>query len=425
MAARPERKNTEPELDFLDLSHALAEASPFPFALVAEAGHIVRYVNPAFCTLFGKRKDELVDKPFDNVLPGDECLSRLDQVYSTGEAAAHVETQLSAPHPTYWSYVMWPVLDPDRHPVAVMIQVTETARFRQQASEMNQQLLLGAVRQHELADVAGKLNDQLQFEIAERKRMESALLSSAKLAATARLADTMAHEINNPLAAITNLVYLLRPLQTTPGGQKYIAMLDEQIRGLSLIATQMLKFHRDSNLPTEFKLSNLLVEATDFLRPQAELQGILLSQRIETDGIILGYRGELVQVISNLLLNALSATPPGGRINVHLYPAPQWMCDIRGHCGYHLSVSDTGSGIAKEHLNRIFEPFFTTKGDKGTGLGLWLCTGIISRAGGSIRVRTSRRHGRSGTCFSVFLPVETASFSPRRRRYESAAPKSA
>src|ERR1017187_10225678 len=251
-----------------------------------------------------------------------------------------------------------------------------------------------------------------------RKRMEQALLNSEKLAATARLASTMAHEINNPLGAITNLIYLLAPLQSSPEAQAYIATLDHQVRGLSRIATQMLKFHRDNNQPTEFKLEELVREVANFYRPQAERQGIVVDQRLETEGIIVGYSGEIVQVVTNLLLNALEATPSGGKIILHLYPAPPWLCKVHGQCGYCLSVADTGSGIDPQHYARLFEPFFTTKGDKGTGLGLWLCMGIVSRVSGSMRVWSTRRPGRARTCFPVFLPAEEATFTPLRRRYE-------
>jgi signal transduction histidine kinase len=180
----------------------------------------------------------------------------------------------------------------------------------------------------------------------------------------------------------------------------------------------MLKFHRDNNQPTEFKLAEVLRETSEFYRHQAEKQGIAVIQRLETDGIIVGYRGEIIQVVTNLLLNAIEATPFGGKVIVHLYPAPPWLCTVRNKCGYCLSVADTGVGIDPQHFERIFEPFFTTKGDKGTGLGLWLCTGIVSRVGGSIRVWSSHRSGSLRTCFSVFLPAEEASFTPLRRRYE-------
>ena len=151
---------------------------------------------------------------------------------------------------------------------------------------------------------------------------------------------------------------------------------------------------------------------------QAERHQINITQCIEIDGTVEGFRGEIVQVVGNLLLNALDATPSGGKVSVHLYSAPHWLCEIHGRSGYCLSVADSGSGIAPQDYAKIFEPFFTTKGEKGSGLGLWLCTGIVNRVGGSIRVWSSRLLHRSGTCFSVFLPAEEATFAPRRRRYE-------
>jgi two-component system CheB/CheR fusion protein len=226
----------------------------------------------------------------------------------------------------------------------------------------------------------------------------------------------MAHEINNPLAAMTNLVFLLSSLQTNPQAQAFIAMMEDQIQGLSRIATNMLKFHRDNNKLAEFKLDGVLREVSDFYRPQADKQGIVVRERLETDGAILGFRSEIVQVVTNLLLNALDATPAGGQVTIHLYPAPRWLCEVHASCGYCLSIADTGSGIASQDRARIYQPFFTTKGERGTGLGLWVSAGIVNRIGGSIRVWSTRRPGRSGTCFSVFLPAGQATFSSLRRR---------
>ena len=280
--------------DLPGLCRSICEASPLPMATVVGAKHIVRYVNPALCRLVGKSKDELIGTPFAEIMPGNGCLSFLDGVYRTGEATTHTEPEHSETDRVFWSYAMWPVLGAEERPVGVMIQVTETTRFHRHLAAMNQELLLSSVRQHELTEVAERLNAKLQLEITERKRMEQALLNSEKLAVTARLAATMAHEINNPLAAITNLTFLLAPLQTSPEAQAYVATLEDQVEGLTRIATQMLKFHRDSNRPTEFKLGELLCEISDFYRPQAERQGIVVNQRIETEGIIVGFRGEIV-----------------------------------------------------------------------------------------------------------------------------------
>jgi len=411
-------RHTAAATDLGMLCDLMFGGSPLPMVAVSGAQHIIRCVNPAACRLAGKSKDVLVGIPFAELMPDDGCLPILDRVHRTQEAETHTEPERSEARAAYWSYAMWPLLDAEERPVGIIIQVTETARFHQKATAMNQELMLSAVRQHELTEEAENLNSRLQLEMAERERMEHALMNSEKLAATARLASTMAHEINNPLGAITNLIFLLAPLQSSPEAQAYIAALDTQVRGLSRIATQMLKFHRDSNRPTEFKLSELLNETSDFYRPQAERQGVVVHQRIETDGTIVGYRGEKAQVIANLLLNALDATSAEGKIILHLYPAPPWLCKLRGSCGYCISVADTGRGIDPENHARLFEPFFTTKGDKGTGLGLWLCNGIVDRVGGSIRFWSSRQPNRSGTCFSVFIPAAEANFTPLRRKYE-------
>ncbi len=270
--------------DLPRLCHTIFDSSPLPMAVVEGDKHVLRCVNRAFCRLHGISREQLIGKLFGEILPKDGSLSSLDRVYRTGGAETHAAPEHSESKTAFWSYAMWPVLGGDERPWGVMIQVTETARFHQQATSMNQELLLSALRQHELIETAEKLNAQLQREMAERKWLEQALLNSEKLSATARLASTMSHEINNPLSAITNLIYLLAPLQTSPEAQAYIATLGDQVKRLSRIATQMLKFHRDNNLPTEFKLEELLRETGEFYRHQAEKQGIVVIQRLETEG---------------------------------------------------------------------------------------------------------------------------------------------
>jgi len=394
------------------------DTSPLPMAALDGSDHILRYANSAFCRLASKTQVELMGKPFVEAVSRNGCLALLNLVYSTGEVKIQIEPKETGTHSARWSYTVWPILGAGDHTVGVMMQVTETTQFQQRAIAVNEQLLLSGVRQHELGEMAEKLNAQLQLEIADRKRMEQALVTSEKLAVTARFALTMAHEINNPLEAIANLVFLLVPLQTSPEALAYIATIEDQLQGLSRIATQALKFHRDGSKPGVFKLNAVLREVSDFYRPQVERQGIVLHQRFETDGAISAFRSEIVQVVTNLLLNALDATPAGGQVIMHLYPAPCWLCEIHASCGYCLSIADSGSGIAPQDRARIYQPFFTTKGERGTGLGLWVSAGILDRIGGSIRVWSTRRLGRSGTCFSLFLPVEQAIFTPLRRRRE-------
>jgi two-component system, NtrC family, sensor kinase len=394
----------DPTPDAPNIECALFEGSPVPVAALAGPNHSLRYVNPAFCLLAGKTKDELIGKPFAEVVFWEGCLALLDRVFATGQAVAQVEPEGTEARPAGRTYTIWPIPDAEDRPLEVIMQVEETTRIHQQAVAMNQQLLLSGVHQHALREMAESLNAQLNLEIAERERMERALVNSEKLAVTARFALTMAHEINNPLAAMTNLVFLLSSLQTSPQAQAFIVMLEDQLQGLSRIATHMLKFHRDGSKLAEFKLNAVLREVSDFYRPQAEEKGIAVHQRFETDGAIVGFRSEIVQVVTNLLLNALDATPRGGQVILHLYRAPRWLGEIHASSGYCLSIVDTGSGIAPQDRTRIYEPFFTTKGERGTGLGLWVSAGIIDRIGGSIRVWSTLRSGRSGTCFSIFFP---------------------
>ena len=142
-----------------------------------------------------------------------------------------------------------------------------------------------------------------------------------------------------------------------------------------------------------------------------------LAKRLEAQGSVVGFGGEIRRVISNLLVNAIEATPLDGTVLVHLYEGIDW-CNPEAR-GYRISVADSGRGIDPKHRSRLFEPFFTTKGKQGTGLGLWVSMGIVQRAGGSMRVWSSQRAGRSGTCFSVFLPASTApAQNSVRRHYE-------
>ena len=423
--AMPKELSENPEFDAhhrLDwgpgmpsVERSILDTSPLPMAAVTGSNHILRYVNSAFCRLACKTKDELMGKPVVEAVAWEGCLALLNRVYSTGEVTIQTEPERTETHSARWSYTMWPVRDAEDHPVGVLMQVTETTQFHQRATAMNEQLLLSGVRQHELRETADKLNAQLQLEITDRKRMERALVNSEKLAVTARFASTMAHEINNPLEAMMNLVFLLAPLQTGPEARVYLATLEDQLQGLRRIVAHSLKFHRDGNKPAEFKLKAVLREVSDFYGPQAERKGIVFRERIETDGAIVAFRGEIVQVVTNLLLNALDATTARGQVILHLYPAPRWLCEVHTSSGYCLSIADSGNGIAPQDRARIYQPFFTTKGERGTGLGLWVSAGIINRIGGSIRVWSTCRPGRSGTCFSVFLPAKQTTFTRLNR----------
>ncbi|MDP9130519.1 MAG: PAS domain-containing protein, partial [Candidatus Binatota bacterium] len=164
--------------DLWSLGLAITEHAPSPMATVEGASHIVRYINPAFCRLLDKPSEQLVGIPFCEMLPErDECVTLLDRVFRTGKPESHTEQGHSKRHPVFWSFTMWPVLA-DERPVGVMIQVTETVQFHEKTLAMNEALMLGSLRQHELTEVADSLNVQLQIEITERKEVEAALRES-------------------------------------------------------------------------------------------------------------------------------------------------------------------------------------------------------------------------------------------------------
>lgn len=180
MAAQ-EINNEQQAKDVLNLFRAVGEASPMPMLGLAGSTHIVRYVNPAFCLLIGKTEQELLGHSFFGIAPaGEECLSLLERVYRTGHAETHSGTESSASHPLYWSYAICPVLAVDTRPLGIILQVIEETSFHQDAVAINEALMLGSVRQHELTESAELLNAQLQAEIVVRKNAEEALIGSEK-----------------------------------------------------------------------------------------------------------------------------------------------------------------------------------------------------------------------------------------------------
>ncbi len=242
-------------------------------------------------------------------------------------------------------------------------------------------------------------------DVTERIRTENVLRLNEKLAATGRLAATIAHEINNPLESVTNLLFLLQyhaPLDET--ARQYVTTASAELARVVHIARQTLGFYRDSSSPIPVRVSSLLEDVLDLYSRKAENRNIAVARRFEYDGVVHGFPGELRQIFSNLVANALEAVSRNGRLHVHVFRSHRWG---QGEPeGVRVIIADTGPGIAVEHRQKLFEPFFTTKSEKGTGLGLWVARGIVQKHGGFIVVRSSTRPGRSGTTFSIFLPAD-------------------
>jgi PAS domain S-box-containing protein len=244
------------------------------------------------------------------------------------------------------------------------------------------------------------------LEVTAQKKAEQALMQSEKLAAVGRLAASIAHEINNPLEAVTNLLYLAdnsRDLEVT---REYVRMADLELRRVSAIANQTLRFHKQSTSPQEITASQLFDSVLSLLQSRIANFRIQVERRDRASQAVRCFEGEIRQVLSNLIGNAIDAIHrPAGRLLLRSRVGTEWATQRQG---LFITVADTGEGISRSDQHRIFEPFYTTKGMHGTGLGLWVSADIVRRHGGALRFRSSQKEGRSGTAFTMFLPFEPA-----------------
>ncbi len=260
----------------------------------------------------------------------------------------------------------------------------------------------------------------LTVDITERKRAEEALRVSEKLAATGRLAASIAHEINNPMAAVTNLLYLLETHpDMAPEAQHFVRLAQEEMCRVAHITRQMLAFYRDATAPVPVNVSEVLAGTVELYTRRIREQGITLRCDFDEVQSIRAFPGEMRQVFSNLLLNAMEAVGKNGQIRLKVSYGHQWIAGARP--GIRIVFADSGTGIRPEHRQQIFEPFFTTKGENGTGLGLWVSHGIIRKHGGTVQVRSSVAPNHRGTCFAIFLPSGDAAESDAARAKKRAA----
>jgi two-component system, NtrC family, sensor kinase len=240
-------------------------------------------------------------------------------------------------------------------------------------------------------------------DITDRKQAEDALVKSERLAAMGRLAGMIAHEINNPIEALTNALCLLRDHSSLDDEARYFCRLaEEEMSRVAHITKQTLSFYRESQRQIAVSLAEVLDSVLELQSRRLQLNRVALDKRYRTGGVVQGFPGELKQVFLNLVGNAVQAMPDGGRLRVRLCPS---FDRSNNRKGVRVSISDTGIGIQPEHAKRIFEPFFSTKETKGTGLGLWISRTIIQKHEGIIRFRSLEMGGRHFTRFSVFLPA--------------------
>jgi two-component system NtrC family sensor kinase len=237
-------------------------------------------------------------------------------------------------------------------------------------------------------------------DITDRKLAEYALRTAEKLAATGKLANAIAHEINNPLEALINLIYLGRSSESIPEVQQYLSAAQEEIERIGRITKQSLSFHRDTRYAVPVDVGSLVKEVVDIYGNVAAARRVELVCDQRPSFSIYGFPGQLRQVFANLVRNAAEAAPANSQVIVRVRPAHQ-----ADRHGTRVTIHDRGSGIPKSVQRQMFDPFFTTKELKGSGLGLWVSKAVVIRHRGRIRFRSRTRNGSSGTTFEVFLPV--------------------
>lgn len=239
-------------------------------------------------------------------------------------------------------------------------------------------------------------------DITRRKLTEAAMLQAEKLAVAGRLAASVAHEINNPLAAVMNLLFLVTLAETTDEARLHAQSALEELMRVSLITQQTLKFHRQPGAPTSTLLSEIVDAVLTLFRGKLRSAQVTTEVRIKHEVHVACMPNEVQQIFANLISNAIEAMPHGGRLVVRLRPSVDWR-DGRTP-GMRVTFADTGIGMNRAMMKRIFEPFFTAKKETGTGLGMWVVSQLMERHHGEVRVWSTEREGASGSALSVFLP---------------------
>jgi PAS domain S-box-containing protein len=303
-------------------------------------------------------------------------------------------------------------------PVSALVPPDRLAEFAEDLARLNRGEALGSYQSERVDKQGTRLtvlislsplrNEQgklvgasaIARDITSQKRTEEALRRNERLATAGRLSAAIAHEIKNPLEALTNLVYLAR--HDASNRDDYLRLAEQEIVRLDAIAQQTLGIVREGASPEKLDAGKVLTEVVQLYGRKLESSRIAVESQMEGDLEIVGNPGELRQVFSNLVLNAMEAMQQGGRLRLRVARTREWSGDRR--IGVRITVADTGNGIHTKDLPHIFEPFYTTKKDRGTGLGLWLAYGTIQKHGGWIRVASRTTEGASGTVFSVFLP---------------------
>lgn len=371
--------------DWMDAnSRALLDAAPDAIVIVDPRGAIA-FVNSQTEKLFGYTRAELLGQRVELLMPERFRDSHVHQRHQYGA-------------------------EPRVRPMGVGLQLYGR---RKDGSDFPVEISLSPIQIQGRTYVTSAIRDVTERVQTEKQirnlnqELEAALKRSEKLAATGRMMATIAHEINNPLESLTNVLYLLQS-----GGhldresEELVELARQQLAVLANISRQTLAPHREARFPVVTKVSELLDDACALFTGKLQAARIQVVRQYSTEGQVTIYPSELRQVFTNLIANAIDAMSGGGQLRLGL---------ASNGSGVTITVADTGHGIPDEHLAKIYEPFFTTKGERGTGVGLWVIRGILRKLGGTIEVTSSTELQRSGTCFTVSLPASAEEVAAGQR----------
>jgi signal transduction histidine kinase len=372
-------RTTKPEIDMADLCKAMSGTSPVPVAAVAGVGNIIRYVNSAFCVLAGQSEDNLLGRAFSEAIPaGHDCLALLDRVYRTAQA----ETQTGGDGPElYWSYAMWPAVA-DGENLGIIIQITESTAAHEQAAALNQALIIGSVRQHELTERAEALNLQLHAEIVDRKRAEEELLRASKDLEQFTYAVT--HDLHEPLRTVTVYAQLLAQrlgAQLNPDERMFMDYILGGSRRMGDLIKDLLTHARLGDAAAGDRAlvdcGKAVQEA--LLNLQGSIQECQAVITVDALPVVEGDYTQFVQLFQNLIGNALKYRKLDSAPEIHVSA-------VRQHGWSVISVRDNGIGFEPEYAEQIFGVFKRLHGTEypGTGIGLAICKRIVERHGGHI-----------------------------------------
>jgi len=399
-----------------DSASFFLRSAPSPMAATEGMRHLVTFANAAFCELVATSSEQLIGRPFCELVPNmHECATLLSRVYCSGIPERHTEQLFFRPAPVFWSFGIWPVIAHAR-PVGIVIQVTETADFHEMTVAMNEALVLGSLRQHELTEAADASNAQLREEIGVRERTEEALhrtqaalsehtgeLEGLVAERTSELTSTnqqleafvysIAHDLRAPLRAMQGFSELLveeAGAALSETGKSYANRISKSAQFMDALLCDLLAFSRISQ--RHVVLSSVSLEkvvSAVLIRLQATIQEKNAS--VECSGpwpSVLAHESTLSQVVFNLTSNALKFARPG------VAPCVRLRAEERAQF-VRVWVEDEGVGIRSDHRDQIFRLFTRLNGEKypGTGIGLAIVQKGVERMGGSVGVELDRQPG--------------------------------